>query len=50
MNSDTINSYVITKKGVDKEFNRSHIIKYFSSSFIQNIKNDNPKNIIKLGN
>ena len=46
MNSDTINSYVITKKGVDKEFNRSHIIKYFSSSFIQNIKNDNPKNII----
>ena len=46
MNSDTINPYIITKKGVEKEFSRSHIIDYFSSSFIRNIENEAPKNII----
>ena len=46
MNSDTINSYIITKKGVDKEFDRSDLIKYFVSSFNKDIRSDSPKNII----
>lgn len=46
MNSDTINPYIITKKGLDKDFNSSQIVNYFSASFIKNIEYGRPKNVI----
>lgn len=43
---DQIKSYPISKKGVELTFNRSHIIQYFTSSFLKNFFNHNPKNVI----
>ena len=45
-NFDQIKSYSISKKGLELDFNRSHIIKYFTSSFLKNLSLENPKNVI----
>ena len=45
-NFDQIKSYSISKKDLELDFNRSHIIKYFTSSFLKNLSLENPKNVI----
>lgn len=45
-NFDRINPYVITKKNDEKNYIRSYLTKYFTSSIIKNLSSSNPKNII----
>ncbi len=45
-NFDRINPYVITKKNDEKNYVRSYLTKYFTSSIIKNLSSKNPVNII----